>query len=422
MTFTPDDAQQAAIDSVARWYRDPTANQVYRLFGYAGTGKTTLARHIAASLGINPAYAAYSGKAASVLRRKGCHGASTIHSLIYIPQEKSREELQQLEAELASGEVDADEWATKIAEARAELLRPEFRINEDSLLNHAPLLILDEVSMVNAKIAADLESFGVRILCLGDPAQLPPVEGGGYYTDALPDTLLTDVHRSALDSPVTRLATAARQSDDPYHGVEGMDGDSGRTTEKLSLSSFDQVIVGTNKTRWNLINRMRKQPGSAPQIGERILTLANNPEADVLNGEQFTVLAADDRAHGYSYQLLVETEGGDVRQLEVWRDGFRDAAGERDAKFKGRRGKAAAATFAHAITAHKAQGSQWGRVLVIDESGVFAWMTSKELREAGQRPEVARAEGAKQARRWFYTALTRASEQVVVKDIARGNR
>jgi len=48
--------------------------------------------------------------------------------------------------------------------------------------------------------------------------------------------------------------------------------------------------------------------------------------------------------------------------------------------------------FGYAITTHKAQGSQWDRVVIFDESAVFR----------------------EEAPRWLYTALTRAAEQVIV--------
>ena len=56
------------------------------------------------------------------------------------------------------------------------------------------------------------------------------------------------------------------------------------------------------------------------------------------------------------------------------------------------RKEAEAFDFGYALTTHKAQGSQWGSVLVLDESGVF-----KE-----------------NADRWLYTAVTRAAERVTV--------
>ncbi len=72
--------QTRALDRVAAWLRAGEP-QVFRLFGYAGVGKTTLARHIAAGARGEAVFAAFTGKAALVLRSKGCAGASTIHSL-----------------------------------------------------------------------------------------------------------------------------------------------------------------------------------------------------------------------------------------------------------------------------------------------------------------------------------------------------
>lgn len=249
--------QQRAVGEVADWYHQPRGPQVYRLFGYAGSGKTTLAQVIAEQLcpDGNARYAAFSGKAASVLQSKGCVGASTIHSLIYKPIGKSRAELQTLEIEYAK--APTPELAARIAKLEDELRRPSFILNEDSELRAAPLLILDEVSMVGERIALDLLSFGVKILCLGDPMQLPPIQGEGFFTDHKADTMLTELHRSALDSPVTRLATVARQSDDDDYGVSGMDGASGRSAEPVPMTEFDQVLVWKNATRWKIINKMR---------------------------------------------------------------------------------------------------------------------------------------------------------------------
>src|SRR5674476_134787 len=84
--FTPH--QDDALKAVSDWMKaKPGANgtpQVFRLFGYAGTGKTTLARYLAEHVDGEVKFAAFTGKAASVMRGKGCKGASTIHSLIYL--------------------------------------------------------------------------------------------------------------------------------------------------------------------------------------------------------------------------------------------------------------------------------------------------------------------------------------------------
>ena len=71
-SFTPH--QDAALKAVADWLKaKPGRNgtpPVFRLFGYAGTGKTTLARHIADGVDGEVKFAAFTGKAALVMRNK----------------------------------------------------------------------------------------------------------------------------------------------------------------------------------------------------------------------------------------------------------------------------------------------------------------------------------------------------------------
>jgi exodeoxyribonuclease-5 len=419
--------QREAIEKVVDWYRNEDDDrQVFRLFGYAGTGKTTLARHIVEQLGVNALYAAFTGKAAYVLRTKGCWNASTIHSLIYAPQEKVRKKLDELQAKLrretAPGEREVLERAIAVEIER--LHTPDFILREDTPLTSAPLLVLDEVSMVGTKIAADLLSFGVRLLVLGDPAQLPPVDGAGYFINAAADALLTEIHRSALDSPVTRLAQAVRQAPvgDRNYGMRGLDGDSGRAhaVTRDELAGFDQVLVGTNKTRWQAIHLLRAQHGlndPLPTAGDRIIGLSNSVEADVFNGQQFTVIQRLEATHGDRVRLVVEDDASTRRVLTCWTSGFENFDGEKRAKREGR-GSVAAATFAQAITTHKSQGSQWDNVLVVDESYVFSRAEAQEALAAGH-PDPARA-GHIGGQRWLYTAITRAAKRVVVIGSPRG--
>jgi len=84
MKFSVD--QDQALKEVSQWLKHPD-KPIYRLFGYAGTGKTTLARHLAEGVDGDVLFAAFTGKAASVMRQKGCYDAATIHSLIYRTKE-----------------------------------------------------------------------------------------------------------------------------------------------------------------------------------------------------------------------------------------------------------------------------------------------------------------------------------------------
>ena len=133
--FTPQ--QDAALKAIAHWWKnDRHQSPLFRLFGYAGTGKTTLARHIAEGIDGKVLYAAFTGKAACVMRSKGCRGASTIHRLIYKPQEQNEE-------------------------------NPTFELWNKAPASNAKLIIIDECSMVDAELARDLMSFEVPLLVLG---------------------------------------------------------------------------------------------------------------------------------------------------------------------------------------------------------------------------------------------------------------
>jgi len=154
--------QQSAINSVYSWFKH-SDKQIYRLFGYAGVGKTTLAKEVA-SLGTT-LFCAFTGKAAYVLRQKGCE-AFTIHQLIYQAKEKSRDRLKKLEEKLENtDDPEVIETLEKeIAFEHKRLNSPSFILNPDSPVKTADLVVVDECSMVNAQMAEDLMSFGTKIL------------------------------------------------------------------------------------------------------------------------------------------------------------------------------------------------------------------------------------------------------------------
>ena len=247
--FTPSPEQADAIASIVGWYKQEGRQEFY-LAGYAGVGKSTVAAHaieeLKARYGLkNVRTAAYTGKAASVLRKKGVGDAQTIHSLIYTPIEDEE-----------TGEL-------------------RFAISEESPAAEADLIVLDECSMVNKEIADDLREFGKKILIMGDPGQLPPINGDGDFTNREPDIFLREIHRQAADSPIIELATLARQGK-PF--PKGYDKDGVRVlsltkdTQPLIYRAETQPICGLNRVRWtyNLrIRRLRGFEGELPQVGER---------------------------------------------------------------------------------------------------------------------------------------------------------
>jgi exodeoxyribonuclease-5 len=231
-----DSDQDAAVRKIAAWHRahDPRSSRPFRLFGYAGTGKSTIVTRIVDELGLtgSVAYAAFSGKAADVMRRKGCDGAQTIHSLIYKPQGESARQLALL---LDSIGRDRSKWsseaATIVRRLQHEVDNPEFVLRDDDPLDGVGLLVIDEVSMVDERTARDLLSLGAPTLVLGDPGQLPPPYGAGYFMTGTPDVQLTRVHRAAEAHPITRMATAIRNSADGepgYGATERYDNRNGR--------------------------------------------------------------------------------------------------------------------------------------------------------------------------------------------------
>jgi exodeoxyribonuclease-5 len=386
--------QQKALRRVSRWLRNGDSS-IFRLFGFAGTGKSTLARHLAEDAG-RVFFAAYTGKAAAVLRNMGCPEAETIHSLIYKVRDGDASDLVTVAAELDAlrKEDPPDEVAVKLKERELEKARqPRFELNPDSKLREADLLVVDEVSMVDERMGRDLLSFEVPILVLGDPAQLPPVRGAAFLTAADPDVMLTEIHRQARDDPIIRLASLARGRQLPPFGEYG-------ATRVIRRDEFDpvrelsegeQIIVGKNVTRKRANVRRRERLGYTdplPVSGDRLVCLRNNHDLGLANGAIWSVVErAGDPDDGFIPLLLEEdVEGGSRLAIDVHTCHFLD---EDLPWFQ--RTEAEEFDYAYALTCHKAQGSQWDSVVVVDEGECF--------RENQWR--------------WRYTALTRASRRLV---------
>ena len=252
--------------------------------------------------------------------------------------------------------------------------------------------------MIDAQMARDLLSFEIPLLVVGDPAQLPPVNGEGFFTNgAAPDVMLTEIHRQARGSPIIAMATRARQGE-PVRGRWGTCGVSSRLPADWWREG-SQLLCGRNTTRRNYNMRARALLGFdegdlLPVAGDRLVCLRNNHELGLLNGSLWTVRGASYGARNTAYFSLelVSLDDGE-RQVEchAHKKIFLEADAYADWDWA-ERVKAQEFDFGYALTVHKAQGSQWDRVVLVDEAWCFR----------------------EHSARWLYTGLTRACEQITL--------
>lgn len=444
--ISPSEAQSRAIAAIKNWYLNLRHEQpVFRLFGYAGTGKTTITKYAIAELGLtmfraprkdregtrdgpipDTFFAAFTGKASFVMRQHGTP-AQTIHSMIYSVLEHTEEQVKVAERELEGmisaanlmqpgmDKIEAYARAHAFRDKISKMKRPGFDLNLDADVAHAKLIVLDEVSMVNDVMASHLLAFGVPILVLGDPGQLPPISGEGAFTKQEPDVMLEEIHRQALDSPIIRLATMARTGQPIPLGKYGdtvfkMDK---RHISATQLLRADQVICGFNATRYQLNTAMRAvagfseygwQPSGEYRLNERgesvpekIICLKNQNDVGLING-MFIMLDDIIPEDEYCFSARVTTEDGrKLPRMTIYKGEFENHYSmdkdrhERDWKIK--KGLVEA-TYGWAITGHKSQGSQWKNVILYDDQ----WGAGR----GGER------------KKWLYTGITRAEDGLVI--------
>jgi exodeoxyribonuclease-5 len=404
--FTND--QQTAIAAFREWFLDHRVG-VFKMWGYAGTGKTTLATHLAEHVMGRVMFGAYTGKAASVMRKKGCADARTIHSMIYVPKEVWEERV-------IDGKKKRVKKVVFILKSREDMERRRARRNEDEYYDEyygddfqiwdASLVIIDECSMINKTLAEDLLSFGVPVLVIGDPAQLPPVssdndEATGYFMSGQPDVMLREITRQSLDSEIIRYSMFIRGGRTGKHWSSDGSGEvQFRDLRSLQIEegfNFDQIICGKNATRHKVNMRCRELLGFKPKLPvlrDKLICLKN--DKNVMNGEMFFAAEnarRDDFDPRNMVLNVVEIDGEQEQVIEKvfsiedfeLPEGGRERIGQWDDMRFG---------YGYAITCHKAQGSQWGSVLVHDESAVFEKFGKGD--------------------RWLYTAATRAVDKLVI--------
>ena len=366
--------------------------------GYAGAGKSTLVRFIIEELktyGVKETdvcFACFTGKAAQVLLKKGNKNVITLHKLLYksIPKE-------------SGGFV---------------------RIPNPSI--PYKIVVVDEVSMAPKTLMDLLFKHDVYVICLGDPFQLPPVDKkeDNHLLDA-PHIFLDEIMRQAQESEIIQLSMAIREN----RPIEVFQGKEVQILNKEELNTgmltwADQILVATNATRVSINTQMRKllNFGEKPQDGDKIICLRNywdcfsDNEEPLVNGT-IGILKNSFLTKRYLPNIVKSIDG--LSHIDLIMGDFISDSGmcfhslEMDKKMidtgefsldwktayqlnrnpKTRDIPPLEFTYGYAITCHKAQGSEWDKVLVIEEKFPF-----DKIEHA----------------RWLYTAVTRSSEKLVL--------
>lgn len=393
------DQQNSAIDKIIR---HSAAWEPFMLGGCAGTGKTTLLYALAEYYGNELLMLAPTGKACQVLSRKMPAGTliKTVHSALYSVREISQEELDEAKEASLSGE-EQDVLRYKYLLDAKKNLGIEFAYSPCPEL-FSRIVVIDEASMLGYKEFNALRQVCKKLILVGDPFQLQPVKSAQILPSAPQDfdAFLSEVHRSALESPITRLATELRTGGFrgwDYWKSQGIGFSYG--LDKDEYSAADQVITGMNSTRRSLNRWLRKEKDIIfPVIGDKIIIkqnirgLVSNKYSKLIlvNGDIGCVV--DSLEHQGKIRLHFDYKGSnDAYHTVKVNDSLLKEAFELDEGHSQTNG-AVLVDFAYAITAHASQGSEWPYVVIFDDE-----MKKNDI---------------KSRTHWMYTSITRAKEKV----------
>ena len=287
------------------------------------------------------------------------------------------------------------------------------------------IVVVDEVSMVPKTMVDMLLAHRIYILFLGDPFQLPQIDKKETHTLLdKPHIFLDQVMRQAAESEIIQLTMKIRNGEDiPFmHGKEVI---VVPKTELVTghLTWADIIICATNKTRHNMNRQKRELLGYSGvlQTGERIIVKRNYWEDcdedgnALVNGTVGTVAnpyesfvripsyVKNDRRDLPLIGCIFTPDGGkSFDTFEIDKDYLLKEEPCVDWRVSYQRGKLKPkigdilpkqATYGYALTCHAAQGSEFDKVLVIEESFPF---------------------DKTEHQRWLYTATTRAAEKLVL--------
>ena len=369
-------------------------NEPYTVIaGYAGTGKSTLINFIIAALEVNPedevAYITFTGKASEVLREKGCPNAMTAHKLLYYSKQ------------MPNGKF---------------FYRPRPSLEKDY-----KVIVVDEVSMLPKDMWDLLLTHGIYVIACGDPFQIPPIDknqDNGILNN--PHIFLDEVMRQAKESDIICLSMDIREG----KKINPFKGNDTQVFNKKDLCDgmyfwADQILVSTNKSRHDINSYIRDDLGRGfePEINDKVIclrscwdTLSEKQCDPLINGSIGTISAMHMESIDYiimgqkvAAPVLVTdliTSNDEYKNLHI--DYTALTTGEKffnpRQEYIIRKNKQNPElpiefNFGYAITGHRAQGSQWNKVLVLEESFPF-----DKIEHA----------------RWLYTTVTRAAEKLTL--------
>lgn len=377
--------QKKVLDNLLAWQNNPQGDYL-TLGGYAGTGKTTLVGFFRKKLHqgkpkLKVAFVSFTGRAARVLKQMISNQQAlfdqdfvgTIHSLIYSPITDKK------------GEIVGWDRREKIG---------------------YDLIIIDEASMVDEEIWQDLLFYQIPIIAVGDHGQLPPIRGH-FNLMKSPDLRLESIHRQAQDNPIIKVATIARQHGvipalEFAPGVLKFKKTSTEAAERVSewLANYQPgtlILCGYNNTRIRLNTQIRKDLGfdsPLPQSGDRVICLKNNHEAGLYNGMLGTIDFIEKKDSDWYFAEIAMDEEKDLYGGLIFADQFNSQETLNFTNQRNRLVKGDLFDFGYALTVHKAQGTQGKRVILFEER--FSRSSDDDWR------------------RWLYTAVTRAEEELYI--------
>jgi exodeoxyribonuclease-5 len=364
--------QKDAVDSIMDLLT--SGAEIVTLGGYAGTGKTTVLSVLSSIIDGDIHFASLTNKAVDVLRSKLPYGSnvSTLHSLLY--------NYRKVRYVLPNGK------RTFRYVRELKKYNPELR--------GCSLAVVDEASMLSESILDDLASFHIKILAVGDHAQLPPI-GDNFNLMESPDIRLEKIVRQERNSPIIKMSILARENGFIPSGDYGGGCMKIRSWQFNGGESPDMILCGRRATRVRINNSYRKMlgVGPGPVVGDLVMCLSNNKLTNVFNGQlgelkgiaplndyERTAIAYISMDSGVQYRGKIKLEQfGSLDRMHSETDGNNIPIDLFD--------------YGYCITVHKAQGSEADHVMVWDE----------KIRGIDYG-------------RWLYTAVTRAIKSVVIID------